>query len=58
LFQKVSLHIAWWLQRQESNRGQMADAFARINAGEKIEKFRAVHDLIGGKVKTLLKTLE
>jgi len=34
------------------------EAFARINAGEKVEKFRAVHDLIGSKVKTLLKTLD
>jgi hypothetical protein len=33
------------------------EAFARINAGEKVEKFRAVRDLIESKVKTLLKTL-
>ena len=37
---------------------EIAEAFARINAGEKVEKFRAVHDLIGSKVKTLLKTLD
>jgi hypothetical protein len=36
----------------------MADAFARINAGEKVEKFRAIRDLIGSKVKILLATLD
>jgi hypothetical protein len=34
------------------------EAFARINAGEKVEKFRAVRDLVGSKVKTLFETLD
>jgi hypothetical protein len=51
LFQKISLHIAWRLQREDSNRSQMAEAFARIHGAEKVEKIRAVRDLIGSKVK-------
>jgi len=46
------------LQRQDSNRCQMAEAFARIKAGEKVEKFRAVRDLFEIKVKTLLEILD
>jgi arsenate reductase len=41
LFQNVSRHIAWWLQRQDSNRRQMAEAFARIHGGEKVEAYSA-----------------
>ena len=36
----------------------MAEAFARIHGAEKVEKIRAVRDLIGSKVKTLLGTLD
>ncbi len=37
----LALHIAWWLQRQDSNRRQLADAFARIHGGEKVEAYSA-----------------